>query len=171
MIVSKCWKPSEPVIIIIHRILQRGLSHAQWAFSLVIGKMCWDLQYGASLPVNKHGQFVQCTVSHNTFEMCYTSVLILLFNHLSLLQLFWTYLTSGMYEQGLSDAVALWTFSQAFHVTDSLHTDSNNRVWIVDWHHHIYTIHWLFFFKAVFYFICCCFERCWEHMFFPCLRE
>lgn len=46
MIVSKCWKPPEPVIIVIHRILQRGLSHAQWAFSRVTGKMRWDLQYG-----------------------------------------------------------------------------------------------------------------------------
>lgn len=37
MIVYKCWKPPEPVIIIIHLILCGGLRRGQWAFSLVEG--------------------------------------------------------------------------------------------------------------------------------------
>lgn len=56
MIVYKCWKPPEPVIIIIHRILCGGLRHGQWASSLVEGEKMRGLQYGKK---NKQKQIKQ----------------------------------------------------------------------------------------------------------------
>ena len=87
MIVSKCWKPPEPVIIIIHRILCRGLGRGQWAVSLVDGeKSCGDLQYGAvGFQWKKKKTLIVFTVhvSWDIFKIYYTWMLFLVFNHLS----------------------------------------------------------------------------------------
>lgn len=88
MIVSKCWKPPEPVIIIIHRILWGGLGHGQWAVSLDETSTTEQFPF----PVKKTLIVFTVHVWQDIFKIYYTWTLFLVFNHLSSLScnLYWS---------------------------------------------------------------------------------
>lgn len=74
MIVSKCWKPSEPVISIIYPILWGGLKRGQWAVSLVAAETSTKEQLTSSKKKKNTDSFYSACITRHipTYSRCIT---------------------------------------------------------------------------------------------------